>query len=73
MDDDDNDEGCPPEKIPSHQQAAEMLDQCTKWYEYQEEATPTSLILLRKIRDLAIKKRHENLKQITLDAFFRNQ
>jgi len=51
-------------------QAADMLEQCFMWYEMQIEATAASLILLKKIRDLA-KKRWQNLKKTTLKSLIR--
>ena len=42
-------------------QAANMLEHCLTWYERQDEATASSLLLLMKIRDLAASKRFENL------------
>lgn len=50
-------------------QAADMLEQCLTWYENQPEATATSLMLLKQIRDLAVTKRWQNLKQSTLRSF----
>ena len=50
-------------------QAADMLEQCLTWYENQPEATTTSLMLLKQIRDLAVTKRWLNLKQSTLRSF----
>ena len=38
-------------------QVANMLEQCLKWYERQDEATASSLLLLKRIRDLAASKR----------------
>ena len=56
--------------IPSNGEAAEMLDKCIRWFEHQEESTPSSLLLLKRIRDLATKKRYSQLKQLRLDSFF---
>ena len=50
-------------------QAADMLEQCLMWYENQTEATATLLMLLKQIRDLAVKNRWRNLKQSTLRYF----
>ena len=50
-------------------QVANMLEQCLKWYEQQDEATASSLLLLKRIRDLAANKRYKNLKQLTLSSF----
>ena len=37
-------------------QVADMLEQCLKWYERQDEATASSLLLLKRIRDLRSSK-----------------
>ena len=50
-------------------QAADMLEQCLMWYENQTEATATLLMLLKQIRDLAVKNRWQNLNQSTLRYF----
>ena len=34
-------------------EVADMLEQCLKWYERQDKATAPSLLLLKRIRDLA--------------------
>ena len=65
-DDEDQDE---PTTTISSGQAADMLEQCLKWYEHQDEATASSLLLLKRIRDLAASKRYKNLKQLTLTSF----
>ena len=49
-------------------EAMEMLDKCLKWYECQSDATPTSIMLLKRIRDLAAKQRYASLKQLTLQS-----
>ena len=55
--------------IPTNGEAMEMLDKCLTWYECQSDATPTSIMLLKGIRDLAAKKRYASLKQLTLDSY----
>ena len=65
-DDEDQDE---PTTTISSGQAADLLEQCLKWYEQQDEATASSLLLLKRIRDLAANKRYKNLKQLTLSSF----
>ena len=59
------------EDIPviTHGKAAEMLDECLRWYEQQDEATPSSLLLLKRVRDLANHKRYSNLKQTSIKYF----
>ena len=42
---------------PSNSQAAEMLEKCLTWYEKQPEVSSTSLLHLRRIRDLVSTKR----------------
>lgn len=55
---------------PSSGEVKDMLDKCLLWYERQEESTSTSLLLLKRIRDLAATKHFSNLKQSKLDFFF---
>ena len=40
----------------SHANTAEMLNDCLRWYERQDEATATSILLLKRANDLAHKK-----------------
>ena len=54
--------------IPTNGETMEMLDKCLKWYECQSEATPTSIMLLKRVRDLAAKKRCAKLRQLTLHS-----
>ena len=54
--------------IPTNGQVIEMLDKCLTWYEYQSEFTPTSMMLLKNIQELAARKRLTNLKQLTLES-----
>ncbi len=73
--DDDGDE-YPSEfdEIPKPGEVADMLEKCLLWYERQQESsTPTSALLLKQIRDLAITKRHASLKQMTLKSFITQQ
>ena len=55
--------------VPSSGEVKDMLNKCLLWYERQEECTATSLLLLKRVRDLAASKRFANLKQLTLDSF----
>ena len=43
-------------EIPNSGEVAEMLDKCLLWYERQGESTASSLLLLKRIRDLAATK-----------------
>ena len=54
--------------VPTNGEAVEMLDKCLTWYECQSDATPTSVMLLKRIRDLAAKQRYPSLKQLTLQS-----
>lgn len=56
-------------RVPSSGEVKDMLDKCLLWYERQDECTATSLLLLKRVRDLAASKRFANLKQLTLDSF----
>ena len=56
-------------EVPTCGAVADMLDLCMVWYEQQKESTAPSLLLLKKIRDLAATKRYSNLKQLTLFSF----
>ena len=57
------------EYVPTSGEVSDMLDKCLLWYERQQESTPTSALLLKKIRDLAASKRYANLKQRTIQSF----
>jgi len=61
QDDDDKSgvEGCPI----THGAAADMLDKCLKWLEFQPEANLYNLTTLRELRSLAVKKRLDTMKQ----------
>jgi hypothetical protein len=63
--DEEDDEDVSTESSITSSEAADMLGECLKWYEKQEEATPTSLMVLKGVRDLACKKRFHNLKRRT--------
>ena len=56
----------------SHAKVAEMLDECLQWYESQDEATATSILLLKRIKDLASKKKRQKLKQTSLRSFIKS-
>ena len=55
--------------VPSSDEVMEMFDKCLLWYEQQPESTATSVLLLKRLRDLAATKRFTNLKQLTLDSY----
>ena len=64
---------CIPDPTMSDTEAAMIFEQCFRWYEQQKEATPTSLMVLKGLRDLASKKRCSNLKQNTLRSYMEQQ
>ena len=68
-DEKDEDESEESHNIPSCGDVKDMLDKCSLWYERQDESTSTSLLLLKRVRDLAATKRFLKLKQLKLDSF----
>lgn len=56
-------------EVPTCGAVTDMLDKCMVWYEQQNESTALSLLLLKKIRDLAATKRYSNMKRLTLFSF----
>ena len=61
------------DSVVTNGEAADMFEKCLRWYEQQQEATPTALMVLKGARDLACKKRLNNLKQSTLGYFIQKQ
>lgn len=59
-----------PEDVPTSGEVAVMMEKCMLWYEKQDESTATSLMLLKRVKDLAIKKRYTQLKQTKIHSFF---
>ncbi len=50
-----------------------MLDKCMLWYERQKECcTPSCLLMLKNLCDMAAMKRYTNLKQLELTSFFKH-
>uniref|UniRef100_A0A2S2R2Q4 Jerky-like n=1 Tax=Sipha flava TaxID=143950 RepID=A0A2S2R2Q4_9HEMI len=49
----------------SHAEAEAMLSKCIDWFEVQEEANATQVLLLRKIRNMATQKARASKKQMT--------
>lgn len=54
----------------SHSAAEAMLTQCIDWYERQEEANATQILLLRKIRNIAAQKARAMKKQKKMTDYF---
>ncbi|GFY25228.1 uncharacterized protein TNCV_2483491 [Trichonephila clavipes] len=59
-DDNNNNESS---KDPSNPDAFSALETAMEWYEQQSECCPTQLLLLKRIRDLAAKKRRCTIVQ----------
>lgn len=58
------------EKGPSSEEAFHCLETAMKWLEQQEECDTVQLLSLKRVRDLAAKKRVSGLKQKTILDFF---
>lgn len=54
----------------SHCEAFQAIEQLINYVEQQEEATPADLLLFRRWRDIASKKRVQRAKQATITSFF---
>ncbi|GFU45165.1 hypothetical protein TNCV_4236071 [Trichonephila clavipes] len=59
--DEDNDDES--SKGPSNADAFSALETAVEWYEQQSECCPTQLLLLKRVRDLAAKKRRCTMVQ----------
>nr|XP_032519902.1 jerky protein homolog-like [Danaus plexippus plexippus] len=55
---------------PSHAEAFEALEIAFKWFERQEESDSLQLLQLKRIRDLAVMKRCDSLRQRSLTSYF---
>ena len=54
----------------SHTNAEAMLSKCIDWFEVQEEANATQVLLLRKIRNMAAQKARESKKKQKMTDYF---
>ncbi|PRD32148.1 UNVERIFIED_CONTAM: hypothetical protein NCL1_21376 [Trichonephila clavipes] len=57
-------------KGPSNADAFFVLETAMEWYEKQSECYPTYLLLLKRIRDLAAKKRRRRMVQQKISDYF---
>ncbi|PSN51225.1 hypothetical protein C0J52_10562 [Blattella germanica] len=57
-------------KGPSNEEAFHCLETAMKWVEQQEECDDVQLLCLKRLRDLAAKKRVLSLKQKKILDFF---
>ncbi|GFV99478.1 uncharacterized protein TNCV_5078421 [Trichonephila clavipes] len=55
---------------PSNADALSALETTMKWYEQQSECCPTQLLLFKRIRDLAVKKRRCTMCPVSYTAWF---
>ena len=62
------DEDC---NVPSSGEVTEVLDKCLLRYKRQLESTATSVLLLKRVRDLTGTLCFTSLKQTTLDTYFK--
>jgi len=58
------------ESGPSHGEAFTALETALSWFEKQEESCTTQLLLLKRMRDLAAKKRRANFVQKKISDYF---
>ncbi|GFW62967.1 protein GVQW3 [Trichonephila clavipes] len=65
--DEDNNESS---NSPSNADAFSALETAMEWYEQQSECCPTQLLLLKRIRDLAVKKRRCTMVQRKIRDYF---
>ncbi|GFU62346.1 uncharacterized protein TNCV_1447521 [Trichonephila clavipes] len=65
--DEDNNENS---KGPSNADAFSALETAMEWYEQQSECCPTQLLVLKRVRDLAAKKRRCTMVQQKISDFF---
>lgn len=66
----DDDEDHEPKPTTTHAEVETMLTKCMDWFELQEEANATQLLLLRKIRNIAAQKARASKKQKKITDFF---
>lgn len=69
----DNDEGedLTEKTKTSHCEAESMLSKCIDWFETQDEANATQILLLRKIRNIAAQKARVSKKQKKMTDYFK--
>jgi hypothetical protein len=54
----------------SHTECLNAIDIALRYVEQQEDTTPHDLLLLRRLRNIATKKRGTAVKQMTVKDFF---
>ena len=68
-----NEIGAPSEEIMTHVEAMTQLDKLMVYLECQAETTPAELMLVKRLRDRAARKRCTNVKQKKLTHYFSTQ
>ncbi|GFX46133.1 uncharacterized protein TNCV_2094491 [Trichonephila clavipes] len=68
--DEDEDSNNESSKGPSNADAFSALETAMEWYEQQSECCSTQLLLLKRIRDLAAKKRRCTMVQRKISDYF---
>lgn len=58
-------------RAPSHAEAFTALETVMSWYEFQPESNPAQLLLLKRMKDLAGRKRVSKLTQPKISDFFK--
>lgn len=59
-------------KGPTHSEAYNALNVALEWAERQDECNPMLLLQVKRLRDLAARKRTTATKQKTIKDFFKN-
>ncbi|XP_025197548.1 jerky protein homolog-like [Melanaphis sacchari] len=70
VDDDVEDSVLDLKPLTSHAEVEAMLLKCIDWFEVQEEANATQVLLLRKIRNIAAQKARASKKQKKMTDYF---
>ncbi|GFX56492.1 uncharacterized protein TNCV_74381 [Trichonephila clavipes] len=68
--DEDEDNNNNSSKVPSNAGAFTVLETSMEWYEQQSDCCPTQLLLLKRTRDLAAKKRRCTMVQRKISDYF---
>ena len=71
-DSDEEDEQEPVGPTITHSEAEEAFSIGLSWLEKQSEATPMKIVLFHELYSLAVKKKHDSLKQTCITDFFKS-
>lgn len=72
-DDSSCDESISESKGPSHAEAFAAFETGLEWFERQTECCPAQLLFLKRLRDLAARKRVDTIRQLKIDHFFQKK